>query len=170
MDEAEVTWSESGWHVDIGGTRVPVAELVKAWARREETKRLHAQLNELIDARDEAVKERDDAIRDRDDQRAARDMWHGEYKAMRMARTPDEPHKRLWLVERTDAAGKPGEYGNVVVWAHDACDAIDVVMWSGWNGKPMYGYRDRDHTVAVPLSSKYGQCGADAVVVAETLR
>jgi hypothetical protein len=80
----------------------------------------------------------------------------------------DVAHKSLWLVRRTDAAGKPGEYGDVIVWATDGTDAVDVVLWGGYNGAPMYGYRDRDHTTAVPLS--YGDDADDQVVVAQTLR
>jgi hypothetical protein len=83
----------------------------------------------------------------------------------------DTAHKSLWLVRRTDAAGKPGEYGRVIVWAENADDAVNEVLFGGFNGGPMYGYRDSGHTTAVPLDGATAAItGDDAVVIAETLR
>jgi hypothetical protein len=114
-------------------------------------KRQTAQVDRLVKERAEARAERDDATRDREEWRAGK--------------------KWFWLVRRTDAAGKPGEYGNVIVRAATGDDALDTVMASGYNGQPMYGYRDRDHAYATRLDRAFtGVNPDDQVVVAQTLR
>ncbi len=74
-----------------------------------------------------------------------------------------------WLVNRTDVAGKPGEYGRAIVWAESADEAVDGVLTGGHNGGPMYGYRDADHTFAVPLD-EIGKTVGEEVLISETLR
>lgn len=180
--------------VTIDGDRVEMDRLVAAWRSRGDVDKVRVErdasithVNTLRDTLRESTKANTELIRERDEARAEaadlRERFEGMVRLRdqavrsftRLRQFTDAPladtpvgRKRLWLVRRTDAAGKPGEYGKVIVWAADEVDAVDVVMWSGYNGGPLYGYRDRDHTVVYEV--EYGDEADDQVVVAETLR
>ena len=120
---------------------------------------------------DEMIRERDEARQERDDERDAREMWRERYNVLRTKtdEATDVAGRRFWLVRRTTTA-RPGEYGDVVVLAGDADDAALLVRTGGYNGAPLYGYRDTEGMLVTPLDVAYDVRNDDTVIVAETLR
>ena len=116
-------------------------------------------------------RERDEARQERDDERDAREMWRERYNVLRTKtdEATDVAGRRFWLVRRTTTV-RPGEYGDVVVLAGDADDAALLVRTGGYNGAPLYGYRDTEGMLVTPLDVAYDVRNDDTVIVAETLR
>lgn len=186
--------------VEIEGRSVPMDELVEAWERRCDNDLLRAGLDATNEARrsqDKTIvklkahlatrsRERDEAVNEAGQYRKTierltdeRDVMTRQLLRERSLRESIEElerrssggeGKRFWLVSRRDTVQR-GEYGDVVVFADDADDAVYEVLNGGYGGtQPLYGYSNADNATVVELRAVFTDEHESGIVVADTLR